>query len=219
VDLGWLSSTGLTAEDLHFLAKDKMTNWRSFQKAAAEPGNLVEQIRARSRLRGIAGELVTERAAHKLFPGYRITGRQVVLEGGSIVDFELVAVDGSLHHAVEVKGWTVDTWRKALKAWEASREAMIKLDAEQERLVRQLRGLIKQMKDAARDPRGKPFLICSDKLNEAAKVKLGNFLRQNAVEAQLSQIGEADMLSTTKRLRAAFNLPEKLPGETGGGAP
>jgi hypothetical protein len=30
---------------------------------------------------------------------------------------------------------------------------------------------------------------------------------------------EAEMLSATKRLRAAFNLPEQLPRETGGDAP
>jgi hypothetical protein len=219
VDLGWLRSTGLTEEDLSFLARNKMTSWRLFKRAAAEPGNRRVQLEARAHLRGIAGELVTERAARRLFPGYRLTGRQVVLEGGSIVDFELVTVDGSLHHAVEVKGWTSDTWRRALKAWEASRDATTKLDAEQEKLVRQLRGVIKQLKDAAREPRGKPFLICSDKLKGKAMEQLRRFLEAEAPATELKQIEEADLLSTTKRLRAAFNLPEKLPGETGGGAP
>jgi hypothetical protein len=219
VDLGWLRSTALTAEDLSFLAKDKKTTWQLFKKAAEEPGNWKAQVEARSHLRGIAGELVTERASQRLFPGYRLTGRQVALEGGSIVDFELVAADGSLHHAVEVKGWTSDTWRRALKAWKASQEAMTKLDAEQEKLVRQLRGVIKQLQDAAREPRGKPFLICSDKLKGKAMEQLGGFLEAEAPATQLKQIEEADMLSTTNRLRAAFNLPEKPPGETGGGAP
>jgi hypothetical protein len=219
VDLGWLRSTTLTAGDLSFLAKEKKTTWQLFKKAAEEPSNLKAQLEARSHLRGIAGELVTERAAHKLFPGYRLTGRQVEVEGGSIVDFELAAVDGSLHHAVEVKGWTGDTWRRALKAWEASPDATAKLDAEQERLVRQLRGVIKQLKDAARDPRGKPFLICSDKLQGKAMDQLRKLLKAEAPATELKQIEEADILSTTKRLRAAFNLPEQLPRETGGGAP
>ncbi len=219
VDLGWLRSTALTAEDFNFLAKEKKTTWQLFKKAAEEPGNRKAQLEARSHLRGIAGELVTERAARKLFPGYRLTGRQVEVEGGSIVDFELVAVDGSLHHAVEVKGWTVDSWRKALKAWEASREAMIKLDAEQERLVRQLRGVIKQLDDAARAPRGRPFLTASDKLSEPTYEKLQRFLQDNAPGTQLKLVNEAEMLAVTKRLRAAFNLPERLPGEAGGGAP
>jgi hypothetical protein len=163
--------------------------------------------------------MVTERAARKLFPGYRLTGRQVEVEGGSIVDFELVAVDGSLHHAVEVKGWTSEAWRRALKAWDASRKATTKLDEEQERLVRQLRGVIKQLKDAVREPRGKPFLICSGELSGPSKEKLEKLLSDNALAVQIKLIEEADLLSTTKRLRAAFNLPEQLPSETGGGAP
>ncbi len=219
VDLGWLSSTGLTAEELQFLAKDRMTNWLLFQEAAAEPSNLVRQIQARRRLRGIAGEMVTERTARKLFPGYRLSGRQVVLKEGSIVDFELVAPDGSLRHAVEVKGWTGDTWRKALKAWDASQNAAAKLDAEQEQLVAQLRNVIKQLNDAARAPRGRPFLTASDKLSEPTYKKLQRFLQRNAPETQLELVNEAEMLAVTKRLRAAFNLPEKLPRETSGGAP
>jgi hypothetical protein len=219
VDLGWLRSTALTAEDFNFLAKEKRTTWQLFKQAAEEPGDLKAQLKARAHLRGIAGEMVTERAARKLFPGYRLTGRQVALEEGSIIDFELVAVDGSLHHAVEVKGWTSDTWRRALKAWGASREAMTKLNAEQEKLVEQLRGVIKQLKNAAREPRGKPFLICSDKVKGKAMEELGKFLDAEAPATQLKQVEEAEMLSATKRLRAAFNLPERLPGETGGDAP
>lgn len=219
VDLEWLRTTTLTAEDFNFLAKEKKTTWQLFKRAAEEPGNRKVQLEARSHLRGIAGEMVTERTARKLFPGYRLTGRQVTLEEGSIVDFELVAVDGSLHHAVEVKGWTGETWRRALKAWEASREAMAKLDAEQERLVRQLQGVIKQLKDAAREPRGKPILICSNKLKGETKVNLTRFLEENVLEVQIKLIEEAEMLSATRRLRAAFNLPETLPGETGGDAP
>jgi hypothetical protein len=48
---------------------------------------------------------------------------------------------------------------------------------------------------------------------------LDKFLTGNALEVQIKLIEEAEMLSTTKRLRAAFNLPEQLPRETGGGAP
>lgn len=44
-------------------------------------------------------------------------------------------------------------------------------------------------------------------------------LGEEAPATQLKQIGEEEMLSTTKRLRAAFNLPEQLPRETRGGAP
>ncbi len=219
VDLGWLSSTPLTVEDFNFLAKDKNTNWQQLHLAATEPGDRKLQLQVRSLLRGIAGELVTERASQQLFPGYRITGRQVALEGGAIADFELMASDGSIRHAVEVKGWTSDTWRKALKAWQATRDAAFELDAEQDILVKQLWNAAKQLKDAARAPRGKPFLICSNKLKGEARVNLDDFLQENALEVQIKLIEEADMLSTTKRLRTAFNLPDKLPGEATGGSP
>jgi hypothetical protein len=52
-----------------------------------------------------------------------------------------------------------------------------------------------------------------------AKVKLGDFLSENARGTYLKLVDEAEMLATTKRLRAAFNMPEQLPGEAGGGAP
>ncbi|MFE8605652.1 hypothetical protein [Archangium violaceum] len=83
VDLGWLRSTGLALDDLNDMAGDKRTPWRLFQQAAAEPGNLAKQLQAREQLRGIAAELLTERNAQKLFQGFRLTGRQVPLEGGA----------------------------------------------------------------------------------------------------------------------------------------
>jgi hypothetical protein len=219
VDLGWLNSTALTADDLNFLAKDKNTPWELFKQAAQEPGNRPAQMRARARLRGIAGELVAERSTHGLFPGYRLTGRQVAVEGGTIIDFELIAADGSIRHAVEVKGWTNATWRRALEAWDAAKSDATKLDAHQRLLVKQLRGAIKQLNNAAKGSRGPPFLVCSDKLKGAARDDLRAFLDAQAPATQLKQIGEVEMVSATKRLRAAFKLPEKLPVETGGGTP
>jgi hypothetical protein len=219
VDLEWLSSTTLTADDLNFLAKDKNTPWELFKQAAQEPGNRTVQMRARARLRGIAGELVAGRSTHRLFPGYRLTGRQVAVEGGTIIDFELVAADGSVRHAVEVKGWTNATWRQALDAWDAARSDPTKLDAHQRLLVKQLRNAIKQLNNAAKGSRGPPILICSDKLKGAAKRGLERLLSDEAPSTQLRHIEEVDMLATTRRLRAAFKLPEELPGEVGGGAP
>jgi hypothetical protein len=218
VDLGWLRSTTLAPDDFNFLARDKKTAWKLFKRAAEEPGIRKRQLEARALLRGIAGEMVTERAAQQLFPGYRLTGRQVVLEGGTIIDFELIAVDGSIYHAVEVKGWTGDTWRRALKAWDASQNAAAKLEAEQKRLVAQLQAAIKQLNAAAMAPRGRPFLTASDKLSEPTYGKLQKFLQDNAPGTHLKLVNEAEMLATTKRLRAALNLPETLPGEATGGA-
>ena len=215
LDLKWLRSTGLTAEDLNFLGKDPKTNWDLFRRAAADPTNLKLQILVRTRLRGIAGEIATERAAGKLFPEFRLTGRQVELEDGHIVDFELTAKDGSgLQHALEVKGWTGDTWSRALKAWEASLEAGAKLDKQQELLVKQLRGVINQLNDATKAPRGKPFLVVTKNLSGPTQQNLASFLRKNAAGTQLRAIDEAEILETTKRLRAALGLPEQLGGVT-----
>jgi hypothetical protein len=218
VDLAWLRSTGLTGDDLNFLARDEDTPWKLFKKAAAEPGNRDMQLKARRRLRGIAGEMVTERAAQKLFPGYRLKGRQVAMGGeeGSVIDFELVAADGSIHRGVEVKGWTSQTWRDALQAWEASKKVATKLDAGQGKLMQQLERVSKQLKNAATKPRGDPFLMVSDKLSKKSRNILLDFLEENAGGTQVGLVGEAEMLATTKRLRAAFKLQEQLPPAAGG---
>jgi hypothetical protein len=47
VDLAWLRSTELPADDLNFLARDENTPWELFKKAAAEPGNWKTQRQAR----------------------------------------------------------------------------------------------------------------------------------------------------------------------------
>jgi len=219
VDLGWLRSTALTAEDIGFLAKEEKTTWQLFKKAAEEPGNRKAQLDARVQLRGIAGEMVTQRAARKLFPGYTLRRRQVKTRGGSIIDFEVVAKDGSVdYRAVEVKGWTSQTWRRALEAWEASPKAT-RLTVEQGRLLKQLEHAIKQLQDAAGKPRGEPFLVCSSKLSHKTRETLARFLRDGKVRAQPAYIDEEEIVSTTKRLRSAFRMPREWPTGVGGGAP
>ncbi|HEX5749596.1 MAG TPA: hypothetical protein VFZ09_25425 [Archangium sp.] len=212
VDLGWLRSTGLTLEDLNFMARDKMTPWKDFQRAAAEPGNSMLQRRARERLRGIAVEMLTERNARKLFPGFRLTGRQVKMKDGHIMDNELTAMHGSLlQHGVEVKGWNENRWRKALDAW-LSGEGGAPLNEQQEALVDQLQRLLDQLADAAKAPRGKPFLVSTDRLSGPTRVKLNIFLAENARGTQFIEVEEARILEKTKQLRAALELPEVLPG-------
>ena len=217
VDLAWLRSTGLAADDLNFLARDKNTPWKLFKKAAAQPGNRRTQLEARGRLRGIAGEMATERAARKLFPGYRIKGRQVPMGGeeGSVIDFELVATDGSIRRGVEVKGWISQTWRQALKGWQASKDAT-SLDAESRRLMQQLQNVSKQLKNAAKEPRGEPILMVSDQLSKESRSTLQAFLDANAPWTQVGLVSEEEMLAATRRLRAAFKLPEQLPQAAGG---
>ncbi|HEX5745582.1 MAG TPA: hypothetical protein VFZ09_05005 [Archangium sp.] len=212
VDLGWLRSTGLTTDDLNFMARNEKTAWKLFQKAAAEPWNFVVQRRAREQLRGIAVEMLTERNAQKLFPGFRLTGRQVPLAGGHVIDNEITSMLGlRLQHGVEAKGWNKDRWRMALNAWDARQSAQ-PINEQQAALADQLQRLIEQLADAAKAPRGKPFLVMTDKLSGPTREKLERFLRRNARGAQVIEIEETQILEQTKQLRAAFNLPEDLSG-------
>jgi hypothetical protein len=212
VDLGWLRSTGLTLEDLNTMARDKMTPWRDFQKAAAEPGDLRLQRRVRERLRGIVAEMLTERHAQKLFPGFRLTGRQVKMQGGHIIDSMLTSTtEAKLQHGVEVKSWNENRWRKALDAW-LSKEGGSELNKQQRALVKQLQHLLAQLADAAKAPHGKPFLVVTDKLSGPTRFKLLQFLKESAPNARLIHIEESKMLEKTKQLREALKLPEDLSG-------
>ncbi|HSP78245.1 MAG TPA: hypothetical protein VLQ93_06930, partial [Myxococcaceae bacterium] len=219
LNLRWLGSTKLTAEDLNFLARDEMTPWKTFKDAVEQPGNLNLQLQARRALRGIAGEMETERSAQKLIPGYKVSGRQVTMEDGHIIDFDLeAAADGTVRRALEVKGWTADTWRRALKAWKLD-AAGAQLDPRQKQLLRQLKRLVEQLKDAAQAPRGKPFLVITDELDQNIYIELEKLISNNSLEVDVGLIRELEMVATTKRLRAAFNLPEKLPGKDTGAKP
>jgi hypothetical protein len=212
VNLSWLRSTGLTLEDLNFMARNEKTTWGLFRSAAAEPGNWAKQRQAREQLRGIAVEMLTERNARKLFPGYRMTGRQVKMKEGHIIDNELTAMSGSrLQHGVEAKGWNENRWRTALDAWFAKQDGK-KLNEQQEGLVKQLQRLLDQLKDAANAPRGKPFLVSTDDMSGPMMLKLRRFLKGNAPGTKLIQLEEAQILETTKQLRAALKLPEDLSG-------
>jgi hypothetical protein len=212
VDLGWLRSVGLTTEELNFMARNEKTAWRLFQQAAAEPRNLMAQLRAREQLRGLAVEMLTERHARKLFPGFRLTGRQVKMTEGHIIDNVLTATTGPrLQHGVEVKGWNENRWRTSLDTWRA-KHAGKKLNERQEALVTQLQRLLDQLADAAKAPRGKPFLVSTDKLSGPTKAKLLDFLQENARGTPLIHIEEAKILEKTKQLRAALKLPEDLSG-------
>jgi hypothetical protein len=212
VDLGWLRSTGLAVEELNAMSRNKMTPWNDFQRAAAQPDDFKLQRRVREQLRGITAEMLAESNARKLFPGFRLTGRQVKMEGGHIIDDVLTAMTGSrLQHGVEVKGWNENRWRKALDAW-GGRQDGAGLSEQQEALVGQLQRLLDQLADAAKAPRGTPFLVITDKLSGPVMFKLSRFLQENARGTKLIQLEEAQILEKTKQLRAALKLPDLLSG-------
>ncbi|PTL79584.1 hypothetical protein DAT35_32755 [Vitiosangium sp. GDMCC 1.1324] len=212
VDLGWLRSTGLTMEDLNFMARNEKMVWGLFRRAAAEAGNLKLQLQAREQLRGVAVEMLTERNAQKLFPGFRLTGWQVKMKEGHVIDNELTAMGGSrLQHGVEAKGWNENRWRQSLDTWRA-KQGTKKLNEAQEALAEKLQHLLDQLADAGKAPRGKPFLVVTDKLSGPTRDKLDRFLERHAPGTQLIQVEEAEILNKTKQLRAALRLPEGLSG-------
>jgi len=173
-----------------------------------------------SRLRGIAGESVTERVASQLFPEYHLTGRQVLLPGGHIADYELLAKDGTgMRRALKVKGWTAGAWRRALEVWSgqgspanaaALRLAAEKLPKHEARLMMQLAAFLEQMEDAARLPRGKPFLVVTSAMSKRTAVKFAQFVREAAPGIEVSLISEEDVLLTSRRLRDELGLPTKM---------
>jgi hypothetical protein len=208
VDLRWLGATGLTTEDLNYLGADKATAWKSFKAAADAPGNVKLLLQAFKFLRGIATEMVTVRSARSLFPQLTLVGRQVILEDKHIIDFELRADNGMVRRALEVKGWTADTWRRALQAWKATRGTSgIPTDPRRRQLLKQLDRLAAQLRDAAREPRGKPILVCSDKLSSTTIVDLEKFLLNNLLDVDVASVKELEIAATAKRLREAFRLP------------
>jgi hypothetical protein len=166
----------------------------------------------RERLRGIAAELLIERNAQKLFSGFRLTGRQVKMKDGHIIDNVLTAmVESRLQHGVEVKGWNEERWRRALDAWLARQDGA-RLNRKQDAFITQLQHLLDQVADAATAPRRSPFLVITDKLSGPTRFKLLRALDENAPEAVLIHIEEAQILETTKKLRAALKVPEDLSG-------
>lgn len=224
LDLAWLRTTRLAIDDLDFLACDPKAPWDLLRRAAANPNDRSLQILARTRLRGIAGEMVTARSATKIFPAHHLTNRQVALPAGHIIDYELTATNGTgLRHAVEVKSWTRDVWRNALNTWQKAgspmsaedmRIAAAKLPDDEALLMRQLAGLVAQLKDAESTPHGIPFLVVTSGLSVPTSTNLTRFLTKVTPGAEVRLISEEEILATSRRLRTAFGLPMELPGVT-----
>jgi len=77
--------------------------------------------------------------------------------------------------------------------------------------VKQLEGVSRQLNDAVRAPRGKPFLVVTDAVKGPLKAKLGRFLSGKAAGVEVKTVAEGDILDASRRLRRAFRLPADLP--------
>jgi hypothetical protein len=145
-----------------------------------------------------------------------VVNRQVLLKDKHIIDFDLKGADGVLHNAVEVKGWTADTWRRALQAWEIHIAGRA-LEPRQKILVNQLERLIAQLMDASRAPRTQPFLVVTDKLSKNTLRDLRDLLFGKGVDVKIMELKELEIIETSRRLRIAFKLPETPPRKSNGG--
>jgi hypothetical protein len=88
----------------------------------------------------------------------------------------------------------------------------VNLDEAQKALIEQLQRLLKQLGDAAKAPRGTPFLVSTDGLSGPTRARLETFLLENARGTLLIHVDEAKILEKTKQLRAALMLPEGMAG-------
>ena len=208
LDLAWLRGTSLTPRELDFLARDSNTPWGLYRRASLDPTNRLLQIQAQTSFRGVAGEIVTEDLAARLFPGQRITGRQVRM-GTSELDFQLTSTDGlGRRTAAEVKGWRGEKWRDALNAWLAPAASRTQ---EQVELVEDLQRMLDQLNNASTTTGNAPFLVITDALTGPTRTKLANFLAANMPSAVVRTLPEAEILAAGQRLRVGLGLPAVIP--------
>lgn len=211
VDLPWLNRLVISDADLAFLGADARTPWDGIRRAV---GGDNEGFRTmmRARLRGAAAELAAEETIGEIVPGYRIAHRQVRFPEGTVIDFELVATDGTGRTlGLEVKGYRGETWRNALNAW-ALREAGESLSEEQGRLVRMLDDDIVQFTaQQAAYPRGPLKIGVTRELTGPTLRKLRAFLAEQVRGAELVFLEEDVIASISRRFRVTFGLEVPTP--------
>lgn len=165
----------------------------------------------RARLRGASAELATEQTIASVMPGTRVGRRQVALPNGTIIDFELVATDGTGRViGLEVKGYRGDTWRDALNAW-AARDAGLTLSDEQARLVRMLEDDIVQFNAGRAAYPGRFHVGVTNDLTGPTLRKLREFLAAHAPGAEIAFIDEAAIGTISTRFRTTFGLEAPTP--------
>ena len=204
LDLAWLRTTQLTDRDLSFLGRNPQTWWKSLRDAAIDPTK-EHVIVAQLAIRGASAEIVVQRTAKELFPGFRITGQQVEVEGG-VMDYRLTATDGlGKQYGAEVKGWTKNTWSEALSGYRA-RLTGIATKIE-EKAARKIDGMLRQLKNARTATNNDPFLVISDAIKEKDKLALEALLKAEAPGTQIKTVSEEAILETGRQLRTALGIP------------
>jgi hypothetical protein len=218
VDLAWLRSTGLSDAQISFLGADEQTKWNFIMEAVAS-GDPAKLNAVRSMLRGAAAEMAaSEMVGTDVLPGYKIVQPQASM-GDSIIDF-LIANRSGMKYALEIKGFTGDTWRRALKAWaKMLKEGEPALTDDELSDVKMLRRVLKQLKDAEASTKRPPFLGVTTDLSGKTQESLESFLIDNAPKGtEVVPISEEKIKAASSSLRKAVGYTE--PGAVpGGGTP
>jgi len=153
LDLAWLNRTKISDSALDFLGKDKRTPWDLYRRAAADPsaGGLIKSFRTSAR--GAGAEMVAEVEAARL--GTKVN-RQVPM-GTSEIDFDLIVAGA--RRGLEIKGWTVQTWREALElALQRLKRGAPELTAAEKKIVGKIDKMIGQLNDI-QTTTGKPAML------------------------------------------------------------
>ncbi|MBU2950203.1 DUF4157 domain-containing protein [Tamlana agarivorans] len=203
VDLTWLRTTTLHIDDLNVLAADPMTPWRLFQRASTGNRGYWVTLWARVKIRGVSGELTGRSALLRQLPGHRVTSAQKRM-GNSIIDYEVMA--GQIQKGMEVKGWTVGVWERALLAFE-NRANGVALSWRQTRQIEKMDHLIKQINDIRTFTSQTPILAVSDVVRGGIRSRLTAILRtETGGSVRLVTMSETDIVNVGRRLRAAMGI-------------
>lgn len=192
LDLAWLNGTKITDEALDFLARDKRTPWDLYRRAAQHPSADGVMRAFRTSARGAGAEMVAEGSAAKLGTGVR---RQVPM-GGSEIDFELIVA--GVKRGFEVKGWTAETWKKAIDlALQRLKKGAPKLTAEEEKIVKKVDHMLKQLRDIQHTTKMPAYLGVTDALDAEMMKALKRVLEKNGVNgAQIVPLSESAIKQT-----------------------
>jgi hypothetical protein len=174
LDLAWLNRTTMTDATLDFLARDPKTPWDLFRRVAADPldANLIIQFRIRAR--GMGAEMAAESEVAAL--GTNVE-RQVPM-GSSEIDYAFTS--GGRRYGLEVKGWSVDTWREALDAATRRLNHRALTEAEAD-AVRKIDHLIGQLQNIRTTTGNAPYLAVTDALPADVRAQLQRVLQRSGV--------------------------------------
>jgi hypothetical protein len=214
IDLIWLHSRKVDDWLLDFLGRNPRTSWRTFQAAGASGAKGPTIARAKSRLRGLAGEFAPELP---LTTGQLAVNQRVidltseVTVRGTILDY-LALTDDGLLRGLEVKAWTAGYWQTIIYAIERRDDVLLKETKEVLEPLASLERLFKQLRAAREATGASPILALSD---EFAKIQppemrkmLLDLITDNApAGTRIAWLNDAEIRKVANELARQLGIP------------